>query len=80
MKFISFPIFLVSLAVGLFVVYISMPPTQIIYVYPTPDNVDQIQYKDRSGTCFGFEAEQVTCPANKKLVREYPIQEGKKFK
>ena len=34
MKFINFPIFLVSLAVGLFVVYISLPPTQIIYVYP----------------------------------------------
>ena len=37
MKFLNVPLFLVSLAIGLFVVYISMPATQVIYVYPNPD-------------------------------------------
>ena len=41
MKFISIPVFIVSLAIGIFVVYISQPPTQIIYVYPNPENEDR---------------------------------------
>ena len=36
MKFLNVPLFIVSLAIGLFVSYISMPPAQIIYVYPNP--------------------------------------------
>lgn len=80
MKFINIPAFIISLSIGIFLVYIGNPRPSVIYVYPTPDNVDQIQYKDRSGTCFGFEAQQVTCPANKKLIREYPIQEGRNKK
>ena len=77
MKFINIPAFIISLSIGIFLVYIGNTRTSVIYVYHPPDNVDQIQYKDRSGTCFGFEAQQVTCPANKKLIREYPIQEGR---
>ena len=36
MKFISVPIFILSLAIGLFVVYITAPKAQVIYVYPNP--------------------------------------------
>ena len=36
MKFLNVPLFLISLALGLFVAYITMPPTQVIYVYPNP--------------------------------------------
>ena len=74
MKFISFPIFLVSLAVGLFVVYISMPPTQIIYVYPTPDNEDKITYKDRADNCFHFKPLEIDCPSDKSKIRSYGVQ------
>ena len=34
MKFISVIIFILSLAIGLFVVYITAPKAQVIYVYP----------------------------------------------
>ena len=54
MKFLNIPAFIISLALGIFLVYIGNPRPSIIYVYPTPDNVNQMQYKDRSGTCFGF--------------------------
>ena len=74
MKFINFPIFLVSLAVGLFVVYISLPPTQIIYVYPTPDNEDKITYKDRADNCFHFKSIEVDCPADESKIRSYGVQ------
>ena len=77
MKFINIPAFIISLAIGIFLVYVSNPRPSVIYVYPTPDNLDQMQYKDQSGTCFGFEAHEVTCPVDKKQIREYPIQEGR---
>ncbi len=77
MKFINIPIFIISLTIGIFLVYITNPRPHIIYVYPNPDNIDKIQYKDKSDTCFGFESQEISCPINEKLIRKYPIQEGK---
>ena len=71
MKFINIPVFIISLAIGIFLVYVGNPRPSVIYVYPTPDNLDQMQYKDRSGTCFGFESHEVTCPTDKQQIREY---------
>jgi hypothetical protein len=70
-KYFSFPYFIVSLAVGLLFVYLSVPSPTIIYVYPTPDNVNDIEYKDKSGSCFKFDAEEVSCPNNAKTI---PVQ------
>ncbi len=78
MKFVNVPLFLISLTIGLFLVYVINPRPSIIFVYPNPDNVGKIQYKDKSGTCFGFDTHEVTCPKERKMVREYPIQEGKR--
>ncbi len=74
MKFISVPLFITSLAIGLFVVYISMPPTQIIYVYPNPDNENKILYKDKADNCFKFESQEVECPDDVSKIRSYQIQ------
>ena len=52
---ISLPIFIVSLAVGLFYVYISVPKPKVIYVYPTPDNIRNFQFKDHADNCFSFD-------------------------
>ena len=75
--FLNMPVFITSLCIGIFLVYISNPKPDIIYVYPTPDNADTMQYKDRSGACFGFNTQEVTCPNNKQMIREYPVQEGR---
>jgi len=80
MKFINIPVFIVSLSIGLFLVYIGSPRPDIIYVYPNPDNLHKMQYKDKGGACFGFSAEKVKCPEREDLIREYPIQEGNKKK
>ena len=80
MKFINIPVFIVSLSIGLFLVYIGNPRPDIIYVYPNPDNMHKMQYKDKSGACFGFTAEKIKCPSRLSLIREYPIQEGNKKK
>ena len=73
-KFINIPVFLISLAIGLFVVYITVPSPRIIYVYPTPDNIDKIQYKDYADSCFTFTPHTVDCPKNKKDITTIPVQ------
>lgn len=35
-EYVSFPIFLISLAIGLFYVYVVVPTPHVIVVYPTP--------------------------------------------
>jgi len=75
-KFIDFKLFFISLAVGIFFVYINQPSPTIIYVYPTPKNLDKIQYKDKIGNCFEFESKEVKCPTNKDEITSIPIQEG----
>jgi len=73
-QFISLKIFLISMAVGLLFVYLSNPEPTIIYVYPTPDNAGQIEYRDKADNCFKFEAKEVQCPSDKKLIKTIPIQ------
>ena len=70
----SFPIFLISLAVGLLFVYLNEPPQNIIYVYPTPENVNDVEYKDSANNCFSFEANEVKCPTDKNKIKSIPIQ------
>ena len=78
LSFIDIPTFLTSLSVGLFIVYITAPKPEVIFVYPNPDNEEKILYKDRSGMCHRFKSKQVKCPNNKSLIRKYPIQAKKK--
>ena len=71
---ISFPIFLISISVGLFYVYISVPNPKVIYVYPTPDNIAKFQYKDNADNCFTFDAKEVSCAKAKGTVKKIPVQ------
>jgi hypothetical protein len=75
LKYISLPIFLVSLTIGLFFVYILGPDMKTIYVYPTPENAGKIQYKDNANNCFLFASTQVKCPTDGTEIKTLPIQE-----
>ena len=75
LKFIDARFFLLSLVIGLFAVYITMPDLRTIYVYPTPENVSILQYKDKTGTCFSFTQEEVTCPTNANEISKIPVQQ-----
>jgi hypothetical protein len=73
-KFINIPVFIISLAIGLFMIYVYMPGQRKIMVYPTPDNIDTIQYKDATGTCFAVKSEMIDCPKDDSLLSKIPAQ------
>ena len=65
-KYIDFRIFLVTLAIGLFYIYISDEYKHTIIIYPTPDNLHEYQFKDKSNNCFSYEMNEVQCPSQDK--------------
>ncbi len=74
-KFFNFPVFMISLAVGLLFVYLIEPTPRAIFVYPTPKNVDEIEYIDTVGNCFKYNSNLVDCPKEKSLIQTIPIQD-----
>ena len=74
MKYINVPVFIISLALGIFFVYLTMPDTRKIYVYPTPENTDLLQYRDKTDSCFRFKQKEVTCPKNEADISKIPAQ------
>ena len=74
LKFINIPIFLVSLAFGLFAVYMTMPSTRTISVYPTPENIELLQYRDKTDSCFHYTQNEIECPKNSSEITKIPTQ------
>ena len=73
-NYISLPIFLVSFAIGIFFIYILGPEMKTIYIYPSPENVDKVLFKDKADNCFYFEQQEVKCPKDESLISSIPIQ------
>ena len=73
-NYISFPIFIVSLAIGLFFVYALGPETKTVYIYPSPENVNKVLFKDKADNCFAYEAVEVKCPTDNSKIENTPIQ------
>ena len=45
-----------------------------IIVYPTPQNISKIQYKDAAENCFSFASKEVPCPEDG-LFSTIPVQQ-----
>ena len=74
-KFINLPVFVLSLIFGLVAVYmLNEGETRQIFVYPTPENLEKIQYRDGTDTCFEFEQIEIQCPTNRSQISKIPIQ------
>jgi hypothetical protein len=73
-KYIDFKIFLFSLVFGLFAVYMTAPTMRKIYVYPSPENINILQYKDKTNTCFSFKQTEVACPKDENNISKIPLQ------
>jgi len=73
-KYISLSAFFISLAIGLFFVYIWGEDMKTIYIYPTPENVDKILFKDKADNCFTFKPVSIDCPSDESKIEKLPIQ------
>jgi hypothetical protein len=73
-KYINIPIFLISLAFGIFAVYVTLPDMRKIYVYPTPDNIEILQYRDKTDSCFHYKQQEVPCPQDESKITKIPVQ------
>ena len=67
-----FPL-LVSFAFGIFLVYVLKPAPLIIYKFPNLENAGKLIYKDRNGTCFVYETNEVDCNANESRIKAFPL-------
>jgi hypothetical protein len=74
LKYINLTVFIISFALGVFAVYIMAPDKRKIVVYPTPDTVHNVQYKDEAGNCFQYKQTKVSCPKDKSLITKTPVQ------
>jgi len=74
LHYISLPIFLISFAIGLFFIYVLGPEMKTIYIYPSPENVNKVLFKDKADNCFYFKEQVVECPRDKSLITNIPIQ------
>ena len=73
-KYIDFKWLLISLAIGIFLVYIWNPEPTVIFVYPNQENSNKLQVKDLTDNCFKFNAEEVDFPDDKTKIKNIPIQ------
>ena len=73
-NYINIPVFLISLAFGLIFVAVFNPSRRRIFVYPTPENVDTVQYKDAANNCFEFEQTKKECPKGYGKIATVPVQ------
>ena len=74
LKFFNIPAFLISFAIGMFIVYVTLDDTRKIYVYPTPENVELMQYKDKTDSCFEYKQKEVSCPKDESMVSKIAAQ------
>lgn len=74
-SYINIPVFIISLALGIFAVYITTnDESRKIYIYPSPENVNLILYKDSAGTCYKYSQTKVSCPTNPKDISIIQVQ------
>jgi hypothetical protein len=73
-NYISLPVFLISFAIGIFLTYILTSENKIVYVYPSPENIDKVLFMDKAENCFYFEQEEIECPKDNNLLGKLPIQ------
>ena len=74
LKYVNIPIFITSLALGLLYVYLSQTDKKNVFVFPTPENIEKMQFLDHADTCYEFDAVEVKCPKDKNKIENYTVR------
>jgi len=74
LRFLDLPVFIVSLAIGFFIIYVYGSDIKTVYVYPTPENMQDLLFQDDANNCFMYKAREEKCPQDKTQIKEIPIQ------
>jgi hypothetical protein len=77
LKQINLKYFMISFCVGILIVYVMKPPSQIVVKFPSPTN-SAIKYKDNADNCYKYNAKEVEC--DKTAVSQPIIEEFKRQK
>jgi len=70
-QFINWPTLLVSFLVGIIFIIFKSGEQRSIIVYPNPDNIHKVQYKDSTDTCFKYDLNESDCNETAKNI---PVQ------
>jgi hypothetical protein len=73
LKHIRFIPLLIGIFIGIFGIYFIKPTKNVIYKYPTPDNSNNIVYKDKNDVCYKYIAKEVDCDKNESRLKDYPL-------
>ena len=46
-----------------------------IFIYPSPETVNKVLFKDKAENCFYFEEKEVKCPSDESQISSLPLQE-----
>jgi hypothetical protein len=71
-KYLNFTVFLSTFLLGLIYMYCFEYNRKVV-VYPTPHNIDKIEYKDEAGNCYGYKTKEVKCPSDKSKITTLPL-------
>ena len=75
LQHIEFIPLVVSFLVGIvFITWRKPDADQKIPKYPHPSNVGTIVYRDRTGLCYKYKANEVPCPSVKQKLKPFPYQ------
>lgn len=66
--------FLVGVFIGFVGIYLMKPSDKTVLKYPTPENVNNITYRDQNGICYSYKVDEVDCDKNQGTLSEYPLQ------
>ena len=74
LKYINIPVFIISLTLGVFFVYITTNNNRKIIIYPTHENVHLLQFRDKTNNCFTVKETEVKCPTDPNAISKIPAQ------
>ena len=74
MKFIydriNVKVFMLSLALGLLICYLTLPTPDIIFQHPNPTNLNTVYKNTDENTCYKYTGKEVMCKIDSKETPE----------